>query len=409
MANGRDGGKEKPGGTLRPPRRLPSRRPAATVRGLMRLLDRYLLRELLLPLTFCLGGFLVSFITFDLFESIADFQRLKLSPGEILEYYLYKTPEFLVTSYIMPMSLLLALLYALTNHARHNELTAMRAAAISLWRISAPYFAVGLFFSGIVFYVNERLLPEGLEHAERIKSRHASEQSKEMQKVWKRNVFFLNPVDRRTWRIGAFHLQQNVMWKPQFDWTRENGARLRVIAERAQWVEGRWLFTNVEMLEFSAAVDALPTISRLEELTLPELTETPRLIKSEIKISGVDSLRSLRKTQVSALEILDYLRLHPSLDRQKKNMLRTMFHSRLAVPWICFVVVLIAVPFGALPGRRNVFVGVASSVAICFVFFVMKDLAVAMGSGGYLKPWLAAWLPNLFFGATGACLMWRVR
>ncbi len=50
-------------------------------------------------------------------------------------------------------------------------------------------------------------------------------------------------------------------------------------------------------------------------------------------------------------------------------MLNTQLHGRLAAPWTCLVVVFIAIPFGSLSGRRNVLVGVASSILICFVFF----------------------------------------
>lgn len=157
------------------------------------------------------------------------------------------------------------------------------------------------------------------------------------------------------------------------------------------------------------AIDALPNISRTNELVFAELTETPRIIKSEIKISGIDSLKSLRKTQLSSLEIIDYLELHPRLERKKYYSLRTMLHSRLATPWICLVVVFIAVPFGVLPGRRNVFVGVASSVFICFAFFITKELTIALGSGGYVPPWVAAWVPNILFATAGIVLMWRVR
>jgi lipopolysaccharide export system permease protein len=375
----------------------------------MRLLDRYLLRELLLPLVYCLGGFLISFIIFDLLGSVDDFQKKNLTGADIVEYYIDRTPEFLVSSYVVPMSLLLAMLYALTNHARHNELTAMRAAAIPLWRITVPYFAIGIFFSAMLFYVNEQVLPTGAEAAERVLSRHALDQPKAVEKAWKRNVFFLNPLANRTWRIGAYHLQQNVMWNPQFDWRRPDGSRVQLIAERARWFDHHWVFTNVEQLEFSAAIDALPNISRTNETIFEELTETPRIIKSEIKISGIESLKSLRKTQLSSLEILDYLKLHPRLERKKYNSLRTMLHSRLATPWICLVVVFIAVPFGSLPGRRNVFVGVASSIFICFAFFIMKELTIALGSSGYAPPWLAAWLPNVLFATSGMVLLWRVR
>ena len=388
--------------------RLPRLRRAANVRPLMRLLDRYLLRELLLPLAYCLGGFLISFIAFDLFNSITDLQRANLSAVDILEYYLHRTPEFLVASYVMPMSLLLALLYALTTHARHNELTAMRAAAIPLWRITLPYFAVGLLFSLAVFLLNEKLVPDGLDAAERLKSRHADAQSKDAQRVWKRSVFFINQVENRRWTIGAYHLQQNFLWNPQVEWRRNDGALVRVSAERARWFRRQWVFTNVVQYEFSSGVEA-PTITKLDSLIVPGLTETPRMIKSEIKISSLDNLRALRRVQLTMGEILDYLRLHPQLEKQKRDSLETMLHSRFAAPLICLVVVLIAVPFGALPGRRNVFVGVASSVGICFVFFVMKEFSLALGSSGFVAPWLAAWTPNVFFTATGLVLMWRVR
>lgn len=376
----------------------------------MRLLDRYLLRELLLPLAYCLGFFLIVFIAFDLFKDIADFQKAKLNAPDLAEYYFHKIPEFLVASYIIPMSLLLSLLYALTNLSRHNELTAMRAAAIPLWRIVMPYFAVGVVMSLLVFYVNEQLVPTGIEEAENVLRRHKSEQQKATDKIWRRNVFFLNQVANRTWRIGAYHMRGNVMVQPQIDWRRPDGSRLQINAERARWFNKQWIFTNVTLLEFSPEIGANPEIFKTNQFLLPELTETARIIRSEIKLSGLgENLKSLRRTQLSSAEILDYLKLHPKLEGKQADSLHTLLHSRFATPWICLVVVLIAVPFGALPGRRNVFVGVASSIFICFVFLITKELTLALGSSGLVPAWLAAWAPNILFAATGAALMWRVR
>ena len=88
-------------------------------------------------------------------------------------------------------------------------------------------------------------------------------------------------------------------------------------------------------------------------------------------------------------------------------MLSTRLQERLAAPWTCVVVVLIALPFGALSARRNTFAGVASSVFICFAFFILLRLALALGSGGYMPPWLAAWLPNFAFAAAGIWLTRR--
>jgi lipopolysaccharide export system permease protein len=73
------------------------------------------------------------------------------------------------------------------------------------------------------------------------------------------------------------------------------------------------------------------------------------------------------------------------------------------------VVVLIAIPFGAASGRRNLFVGVAGSIFICFAYFVIQQVSLALGSAGHLPAWLAAWLPNMIFGTTGLVLTARVR
>src|SRR4051812_39798749 len=132
----------------------------------MRLLDRYLLRELLFPLGYCLVGFLIFWISSDLISEISRFQKSHLSFGDIAEYYLVTSPEVLRD--ILPIVLLLALLYSLTNHARYNELTAMRAAGISLWRFSAPYFAVGLFFTIGYFFMNEFWVPKSVDRANEI-------------------------------------------------------------------------------------------------------------------------------------------------------------------------------------------------------------------------------------------------
>ena len=73
------------------------------------------------------------------------------------------------------------------------------------------------------------------------------------------------------------------------------------------------------------------------------------------------------------------------------------------------MVVLIALPFAAASGRRNVFVGVASSILIGFSYFLLMQIGLAAGTAGYLPAWLAGWFPNIFFTLTGLWLTARVR
>jgi lipopolysaccharide export system permease protein len=52
---------------------------------------------------------------------------------------------------------------------------------------------------------------------------------------------------------------------------------------------------------------------------------------------------------------------------------------------------------------------VAGSIAICFTYFVIQQLGLALGTSGRLPAWLAAWLPNMIFAALGILLTFRIK
>ena len=373
----------------------------------MRLLDRYLLRELLFPLGYCLCGFLIFWISSDLFAKLGDFQKRGLSARDIAEYYLVITPGFLVI--VLPIALLLSLLYALTNHARHNEITAIRAAGVSLWRLSLPYLAVGFMASLALLAINELWAADSDDAANAILERHLPGYLRSAGRKEFRNLCFENARDGRIWRIGVYNSQTGEMIEPIVSWTSQDGSRpWQLKAERAVLINGVWTFYNAREFRATAQTD-LPPVPSLQTniLAMPEFTETQEEINSEIKISNSITLRAAKKADVPIMELLHYLRLHPQPPRSDGFWLHTKLQGRLAAPWTCLVVVLIAIPFGAASGRRNVFVGVASSIVICFVYFILQQVGLALGTSGTLPPWLAAWFPNLSFGLVGLCLTAR--
>jgi lipopolysaccharide export system permease protein len=373
----------------------------------MRLLDRYVLRELLVPLGYCLVGFLIFWISSDLIANLLAYQQDKLTPRDIAEYYVYRLPELL--GVVLPVGLLLALLYALTNHARHQELTAMRAAGLSLWRVVAPYFGVGLLLSLGLGLMNERWAAESAERAERVIKRHTGKPGEGAAGPWKADLKFRNDRHDRFWLIGAYNVETGEMRRVYVEWKLAGGTRRQLLAERAARTRGVWTFYQVRQLLPDATPDLVPRQEQLDELAVPELSETREQINSEIKVSQLSSVKAAKRVQLTISEILEYEALHPQMRSAQRALLDTQLHARLAAPWTCLVVVLVAVPFGAPSGRRNVFVGVASSIFIGFAYFVLQRLGMALGTGGYLPPVLAGWFPNCLFGGLGVWWMARVR
>lgn len=402
----------------------------------MRLLDRYLLRELLIPFAYCLAGFWVFWTAFELFSELQELQEKRVGILRVAQYYLVKTPEHLML--VLPIALLLALLYALSNHARHNELTAMRAAGQSLWRLALPYLAVGFLLSVASFALNELWVPDSADTAEAIIEQR--DDQKNSPRKWEHHLGFANVRQNRTWFAEAYNPVNYIMLKPYVEWKLETGTLWQIWAERAAYRDGKWIFTNVQERIFPAIRGEFPTVVQTNLLVIDDFSETPEEIRSAIKIGKINDFKEAKRTQLSIREILSYKRLYvmDSAIRSRHNrgdtnrsrevevadrrqeeairkamstmaMLDTKLHGRLAAPWTCLVVVLIALPFGALPGRRNVFVGVASSIVICFVYFVLMQLGLALGAGRHFPPWLAAWAPNLLFAAAGIWLTWKIR
>ena len=358
-----------------------------------------------MPLVYCLGGFVVFWISFNLFSRLDDLQEARLHLWDVMELCAAWTPECLVT--VLPIALLLALLYTLTHHARHNEITAMRAAGMSLWRLCVPYFVVGFGASLVLFALNEMGVPRSTAWAERIFNRydHKSDDAP--------NQFhgFINARANRIWIFNEYRPRTaELSGSIVVNWTFPDGSIRKLYADRAVFSNPGWTFYNVK--EFEQTNETAPVIplfkTNVNVLEMPKFDETPAEIENEIRMSEYESLHS-RKLNIPLSVLWEYLQRHPNLPPAEAANWWTKFDGRLAAPWTCLVVVLIAIPFGVASGRRNLFVGVAGSIFICFTFFVLQQLGLAMGQGDRLPPWLAAWLPNMFFAATGLLLTSRVR
>lgn len=372
----------------------------------VRLLDRYLFRELLSPLGYCLGGFLIFYTSFDLLTQLADLQEHKLHLLDLLEYCAAQMPAFLVL--VLPVALLLALLYALTHHARYHEITAMRAAGLSLWRICLPYFAVGLLLTGGAFALNEAVVPWSTDWAVRIKTRYVRTADDQKLQTAAQEFGLNNERANRKWYIREYDPRTGTMRGVTVYWSLPDGSSRQLSADSAVRSNGVWTFFKALQYRQDGAGTNLTRELVTNVLVKPEFDESPRQIQGEIKMSNYETLDP-RTEFIPLREILDYLRRHPNLPAENADSLLTVFHERLARPWTCFVVVLIAIPFGAGSGRRNLFFGVAGSIFIVAGYLVAQQVSLALGSHGQLPAWLAAWLPNLIFAALGVFLTSRVR
>jgi lipopolysaccharide export system permease protein len=375
---------------------------------LMRLIDRYLLREFLFWLAVFFGAFLLIWITFNLSFELHRLQQFHLRGKDVVKYYFFETAEFIPIA--LPVSMLLALLYSLTNHTRHNEVTAIRAAGISLGRLCLPYVMAGIFFSVALFVFDEFCAPQAADKADQVLRSRVEKMASDPEPYIVAPLNFINSGiggNGRRWVAAVYNLKTLEMTKPQVIWwaSTNGGPRIWLSADSAVWTNGAWFFSG-EVVENLETLRILKT----NALSMPEFRETPREIQSDVKVNAYRGINSkTHRADIPLADIVNYLGLHPHPDRKIRNWLYTKLHGRFAAPFACLVVVIVAIPFSAKSGRRNIFVGVAASIFIFFAYFVLQQLGLTFGETGWMPPWLGAWLPNLFFGIGGLVLMSKVR
>jgi len=399
----------------------------------MRLLDAYLLRELLVPLFYCLVGFQVFWTAFDLYSHLDEYRELNLGVADVAHLYILKMPELLGT--VLPVALLLALLYTLTNLSRHNEIVAMRTAGLSLVRISRPFLLVGVLMSVLLFLVTEYFGPRAAERMAEIQTRQAASEEESpwvdrviVRKDHQGNIQTLGPLsfNRKTQELRDVVAELNSTARDR-DLYLPDTNRVVNSAEnvsRGEWTPRGWLFHNVNHFKYQRGSSLWPNPEQSvfhEMILVTNLNISPTEILTEVerkriqvRLSSHDAGKRLLFTVRELLEFTNGQKA-PSPGTKEYSMVHTQLHGRLAQPLTCVVVVLIALPFGAFLGRRSAFVGVAASVVMCFAYFMLFRLGMAMGMGGALAamgiwgPLVAAWLPNFSFATIGLGLSWKMR
>ncbi len=125
--------------------------------GAMRLLRRYLLRQLLAPFVFGLGALTSMVMMNQIAKRLGDLVGKGLEWTVIGEFLLLSLP--FIVALTLPMAVLVAVLYAFAHLTADSEITAMRASGVSVGQILRPVFLVGIVVALGAFFFLDQVLP----------------------------------------------------------------------------------------------------------------------------------------------------------------------------------------------------------------------------------------------------------
>ena len=350
-------------------------------------LQRYILREYLVPLIYCLMGFIAIYVLFELFGSFSRLMEMKLPFITAVQYFAgYLAPYF---HYLAPAALMLAALYTMWNFCRHSELVAMRASGVSFFMIALPILLVATLMAGFVAWINESYVPRNAQWALRLKKERF-----DMKKANRSGrLDYRNAADHRIWSADAVedpagrHLVGVSVTEDRPDGSRA----FHVTAERADWLDGEWWFRAPSVQHYDARgaeiATATPQLDALSLRVFPQFNERP-----------ADLMAQSRKQQYnSVIGKFRHLRTNSHLSDETRREYEFAAWSQALSPLACIVMTLFAIPAGISSGRQSVFKGILGALGMFFAFYGLVIGGMAAANLGYVHPIPAAFLPYIIF------------
>jgi len=354
----------------------------------MRLLDRLILRELLPPFGFGValfttlifaGGYLGIFTEYAV--SGVPFRHVAELAGLFLLQIMVKT---------LPMGMLLATLLGFGRLSTDWEITALRAAGVSIKRIMLPVFWMSLIVSLSALAFNEMAVPWATRRAEYLRT----EILKKLE-VSDRQVFGFpqmrgGSLDSYVVVAGGRNATTQEIYQVtviKYRDARPVQPEAVAYAERAVWQgSDRWRMEKVWWVTAQGEFGTQDMAYYIPEARL-EITQTPTQIAALLTNVDSKSFRQLR----DELERYRQEGADPGMIRQ----LTVELYNKIALPLAAIVFALLGAPLGIRPQRTGTATGFALSIAIIFLYWIMARYLIIIGRSEAVPSLLASFLPNL--------------
>ncbi len=370
----------------------------------MRILDRYLIKEVLGPMGLGISIYTFIFLLRFIFKSAELIIKRGMSVSDVLELLSHAIPGILVLT--IPMALLFAILIATGRISADSELVAIRASGVSLFSLYRPIFLVSLVFTLITLYLTTYQLPKSnkaLEDQRRSISLTVlgAIEPKTYTEV-EGNTIYIFEDTGQDWR-GIF------VAPPEFS---QNRPRDKDTPPPPITVAPRGSIENRENGEMVLKLDdALmhtfqpdrPERYELWQRDVEQVLNEGQL-REQKKGRPKDSKRTLRSLNLSELkEALE----NDDLPETVRHIARVEIHKKMAFPVACLVFGLLALPLGIDQRRGGRSSGFVLSLVVILVYYILTSNGEDAAQAGKMAPWLAMWLPNILLTAFGLLLLAR--
>ncbi|MEP6755685.1 MAG: LptF/LptG family permease [Chthonomonadales bacterium] len=379
----------------------------------MKRLDRYLVREMIIP--FLIGqGAVVLMLTGTVLYNNADiFLTAHIPVLGILKVAAYFIPY--LVSLTMPVAMAIAASLLVSRLARDTEITVMRAAGISLRRIFLPLTMLGLALSIVDFYFGEQVVPWSNRKYEQT----ITELSRATNIFTPQSQQVIQSKDRKlTAYIEGLQLQPNsnkALLTNVMILRRDNGnsAPTVMLADTADYENGIWTLHDARIHTYGRrGLDDKFVIAKSMRIDFRLAEQTFMGIPMQLPLYSAAATRTwadLKETLGMQQEMVRKQRAAGNMTAKVDPNTLLEYHFKLSVPFSCLVFAIVCPPLALRFAKAGNFMGVLLSICLVFVYWNMLLAAKIIGTRfpELLPPIAAAWGQNVLFVMIGGWFLWR--
>ena len=355
-----------------------------------KIITRYILSRLFNIMIFVLLAGIAVFIAVDLIENLDEFIDSGVAWSYIFRYYLYFAPY--VMYLILPVTLLLSTLFSLGSMSNRNEITAMKASGVSVYRmlmiVAIPAFLLSVtllvFGETLVPYFNKKRMDIYREQVKKVPPSSASRRGR---------IYFVE--NNRIIHINHFNGETASAFDVDIMNIQGNEIVSRMDADQMIYRKNHWIIYNCVFRDF---------IGDSVDVRYESMCEN-----REFKFTPADLLKiQAEPEEMNYWELKDFIQ---QLRETGADALRwrVELEEKLAPPFAAFIIVIFGVPIAVVKRRSGLMVGFGISLLVAFLYFGSTKSTLVLGYKGLIDPFLAAWSGHILFGILGIIAVLKVR
>lgn len=295
-----------------------------------------------------------------------------------------------------PVAVLLSTLYVLGNLSKYNEVVALKASGLNIWRLVLPFFYLGLIISIVILLINDKIIPKANIISTTVKEEYLDKENKSSSQRVVENIA-LYGAHNRLIHIQKFYVEDNLLKEITILEQDENGrVTAKIQAKEARWIDERWVLFDCIIYNFNRAGAVVDEPSFYKKMIF-DIEEKPKDFLSRESSAEFMSYRKLKR----------YIERLSGSGAKIVQRLLVDLHHKVSFPFVSLIIIFLGIPFALSATGTGKIASIGLCIVIGFFYYTVEALSLALGKRGTLPPFLSAWFANILFTTVAIMLMRR--